>query len=285
MPTRGTCNQGSHNTAAAVNQMEYWHCVNGNRRTSTPNLDNRFVANSSTAKRSSAGYRHPPHTGHTQTHTGEPVVRHSTQQESYMALRLRVLHHEQQLPSIGDHFHIQQPSFMDNRCVSAVPTNTPTPSVPQLRGTHNSQRRTRFCRERAACRMEIWSTRRSRLLSPPASARTQSIKAEGHTQAHGSQTQVCRYHSMAVHALSQPTNRLGRCVHHLLVLACGACFERRALLERFQQGTRLDVESGWVAVTQRQHTRHNPGRATVTGTSEHARCAGIWHSGRDSPAS
>ena len=42
-----------------------------------------------------------------------------------MALRLRVLHHEQQLPSIGDHFHIQQPSFMDNRCVSVVPTNTP----------------------------------------------------------------------------------------------------------------------------------------------------------------
>jgi len=179
VPTRGTCNQGSHNTAAAVNQMEYWHCVNGNRRTSTPNLDNRFVANSSTAKRSSAGYRHPPHTGHTQTHTGEPVVGHSTQQASYMALRLRVLHHEQQLPSIGDHFHIQQPSFMDNRCVSVVPTNTPTPSVPQLRGTHNSQRRTRFCRERAACRMEIWSARRSRLLSPPASARTRASKQRG----------------------------------------------------------------------------------------------------------
>ena len=70
---------------------------------------------------------------------GEPDVRHSIQQASYMALRLRVLHHEQQLPSIGDHFHIQQPSFMDNRCVSAVPTNTPTPSVPQLRGTHNTR--------------------------------------------------------------------------------------------------------------------------------------------------
>ena len=202
-----------------------------------------------------------------------------------MALRLRVLHHEQQLPSIGDHFHIQQPSFMDNRCVSVVPTNTP--HAISATATWNTQhpRRTRFCRERAACRMEIWSTRRSRLLSPPASARTQSIKAETHTQAHGSQTQVCRYHSMAVHALSQPTNRFGRCVHHLLVLARGACFEGRALLERFQQGTRLDVGSGWVTVTQRQHTRHIPGRATVTDTSEHARCAGIWHSGRDSPAS
>ena len=142
MPTRGTYNQGSHNTAAAVNQMEYWHCVNDSRRTSTPNLDNRFVANSSTANRSSAGYSQPHTRNHIQdTHntwvnptSGTAYSRRRTWRFDFgyctmnsSCRRLAIIFTSSNRPSWTTGVYLW------------CPQTPPTPSVPQLRGTHNTR--------------------------------------------------------------------------------------------------------------------------------------------------